>query len=94
MINIGWTTINSQENAEKLAKGSVEERLAACAQVEGPIRSFYLWEGDLESVQEYRITFKFDSETSVKLGNWLKENHPYEIPLWVTVRAQDVSAEY
>lgn len=94
MINIGWTTINSQENAEKLAKGSVEERLAACAQVEGPIRSFYLWAGDLESVQEYRVTFKFDSETSVKLGDWLKENHPYETPQWVTVSAQDVSAEY
>ncbi len=94
MINIGWTTINSEENAEKLAKGSVENRLAACAQVEGPIRSFYRWEGDLESVQEYRITFKFDSETSVKLANWLKENHPYETPQWVTVSARDVSAEY
>jgi tetratricopeptide (TPR) repeat protein len=94
MIHIGWTTINGQENAEKLARGSVEQRLAACAQIEGPIRSFYLWEGELESVQEYRITFKFDSETSVKLGNWLKENHPYETPQWVTVCAQDVSAEY
>jgi tetratricopeptide (TPR) repeat protein len=94
MIHIGWTTINGQENAEKLARGSVENRLAACAQVEGPIRSFYLWEGELESVQEYRITFKFDSETSAKLGSWLKENHPYETPQWVTVSAQDVSVEY
>jgi tetratricopeptide (TPR) repeat protein len=94
MIHVGWTTINGPENAEKLARGSVENRLAACAQVEGPIRSFYLWEGALESVQEYRITFKFDSETAVRLGNWLKENHPYEVPQWVTVSAQDVSAEY
>jgi tetratricopeptide (TPR) repeat protein len=82
------------ENAEKLARGGVEMRLAACAQVDGPIRSFYLWQGALESVEEYRITFKFDSESAVKLGNWLKENHPYETPQWVTVSAQDVSAEY
>jgi len=94
MIHIGWTTINDRENAEKLARGSVENRLAACAQVDGPISSFYLWEGELESIDEYRITFKFDSETSVKLANWLKENHPYETPQWVTVSTQDVSAEY
>lgn len=94
MIHIGWTTINGQVNAEKLAKSCIENHLAACAQIEGPIQSFYLWEGELESVQEYRITFKFDSETSVKLGNWLKENHPYETPQWVTVKAQDVSPEY
>lgn len=94
MIQIGWTTINGQENAEILARGSVENHLAACAQVEGPIRSFYLWEGELESVQEYRVTFKFDSETAVKLENWLKENHPYEIPQWVTVNVQDASVEY
>lgn len=94
MIYVGWTTINSQENAEKLAKGSIEKQLAACAQVEGPIQSFYLWEGELESVQEYRITFKFAAETSGKLGDWLKENHPYETPQWLTVNAQDVSPEY
>lgn len=94
MIHIGWTTVNGAENAEKLARGSVENRLAACAQVEGPIRSFYLWEGNLESVEEYRITFKLDSETSIRLQNWLKDNHPYETPQWVTVSAQDVSTEY
>lgn len=94
MIHVGWTTINGRENAEKLARGSILNQLAACAQVEGPITSYYLWEGELESVQEYRVTFKFASETSVKLQNWLKDNHPYEIPQWVTVEAQDVSAEY
>ena len=94
MIHIGWTTINGKENAEKLARGSVENRLAACVQIEGPISSFYLWDGNLESVDEYRLTFKFDSETASQLESWLKENHPYEIPQWITVNSQDVSAEY
>lgn len=94
MIHIGWTTINGWENAENLARASVDKRLAACAQVEGPIQSFYLLEGNLESVEEYRITFKFDSETANQLELWLKENHSYEVPQWVTVSAQDVSAEY
>lgn len=94
MINIGWTTTNGQENAEKLARGSIENRLAACAQIEGPITSFYRWEGELESVQEYRITFKFVPETAAKLESWLKKNHPYETPQWITVTTADVSSEY
>lgn len=94
MILIGWTTIEGRENAEKLARGSVTLRLAACAQVDGPISSFYLWEGAVAAAEEYRLTFKFDSETAVKLGDWLKENHPYATPQWVVVSAQEVSAEY
>lgn len=94
MIHIGWTTIDNRENAEKLAAACIESRLAACVQVDGPIRSFYLWEGVQESVDEYRITFKFDSESAVELASWLTDNHPYETPQWVTVSARDVGAGY
>ncbi|MDF1578695.1 MAG: divalent cation tolerance protein CutA [Desulfobulbales bacterium] len=94
MIHIGWTTIDNREDAEKLARGAIVSRLAACAQVDGPVRSFYLWQGEEECADEYRITFKFASETSVKLANWLQENHPYATPQWITVSAQDVSAGY
>jgi len=94
MINIGWTTTTDRESAEKLARGSIESKLAACAQVEGPIRSFYRWEGKPESAEEYRITFKFISERAQELETWLRENHPYEIPQWITVQSHSISADY
>jgi len=94
MMHIGWTTINSWENAEKLARGSIEKHLAACAQVEGPINSFYMWEGELDTVEEYRVTFKFVADAADRLEEWIKVNHPYEIPQWITVKAQNVLPEY
>lgn len=94
MMSIGWTTTADRGSAERLARGSVEEKLAACAQVEGPLRSFYNWGGKLESTEEYRITFKFISEKGAELESWLRANHPYEIPQWLTVQAQTVLADY
>ncbi len=94
MISIGWTTTADRESAERLARLSVEMKLAACAQVDGPIISFYRWEGVPTSAEEYRITFKFISEKASELESWLRANHPYEIPQWLAVSAQNVLAEY
>ncbi len=94
MIYIGWTTTTDRESAENLARGSIEAKLAACAEVEGPIRSFYRWEGKLESAEEFRVTFKFIPERAQELEAWLRENHPYEIPQWLTIQSHYVMAEY
>ncbi|MBU0676277.1 MAG: divalent cation tolerance protein CutA [Proteobacteria bacterium] len=94
MMHIGWTMTNDQKSAEKLARGAVEQKLAACAQLHGPVKSYYLWEGNLETVDEFRITFKFVAERAPQLERWLKENHPYEIPQWLAVQASEVLPEY
>ncbi len=94
IMHIGWTTIATLEEAEKLASEAVNERLAACAQVDGPIRSYYLWQDNLERDEEYRITFKFLARNAGKFEIWLKEKHPYELPQWITVQAEHVISEY
>jgi len=94
MMSIGWTTTADRESAERLARTSVEMKLAACAQVDGPVRSFFRWEGQPTSAEEYRVTFKFLSERAAELESWLRENHPYEVPQWLAVEAQHVLAEY
>ena len=42
------TTTDSRAEAMELAREAVEERLAACAQVAGPIASMYWWEDGIE----------------------------------------------
>lgn len=93
-MNIGWTTTSNCEDAEKLAQECVKQRLVACAQVEGPIRSFYSWQGKLENEEEFKVTFKFLAKNTEKLEAWIKENHPYDVPQWITVRADRVLAAY
>ena len=49
------TTTDSRAEAVELGRGAVEARLAACAQVAGPVVSSYWWEGDLERAEEWLL---------------------------------------
>ncbi len=94
MMHIGWTTTETLEDAERLARDAVRERIAACAQVDGPITSFFIWEDELKKTEEYRITFKFVSDRSEKISAWIRENHPYTTPEWLTSVCEDISPDY
>ncbi len=91
---IGWTTVETRDQAESLAAGLIEARLAACVQIEGPITSFYRWENRVEQAGEYRLSVKFLSGRQIELEAWLARRHPYEVPEWVVVRAEHVAEKY
>ena len=93
-ILIGWTTAQSKEDALLLARGLVENSLAACVQVDGPISSTYRWKGVIETNEEWRIAVKFAEDRSEELEQWLLANHPYDEPQWVAVAAEEVSDAY
>lgn len=58
------TTVKRLEDAEELAKGLVEERLAACVQILGPVKSVYRWKGRLEEAEEWLCLIKTRSSLS------------------------------
>lgn len=93
-LSIAWTTVPNSADAERLSREAVAQGLAACVQVEGPVRSFYKWEGKLETGEEYRLMFKFESSRAAALEAWLIEAHPYDTPEWVVVSADAVSQAY
>lgn len=74
------TTIDSREAADGLARGAVAARLAACAQVSGPITSSYWWEGAVESEDEWQVAFKTTTAAYPALEQHLREAHPYDVP--------------
>ena len=47
-----YTVFASAEEAERIGRAVIEERLAACINILGPIRSIYRWEGKIESAEE------------------------------------------
>jgi len=93
-MNIGWTTVAINDDAQKIAKELVESRLAVCVQIDGPITSFYRWDEELKKDQEYRLTIKFLAENTEKVEAWINENHPYDTPEWLSTRAERVSYGY
>ena len=52
------TTTEHREDADRIARTLVEERLAACVQVVGPISSTYRWRGAIETAQEWQCWAK------------------------------------
>jgi periplasmic divalent cation tolerance protein len=74
------TTTDSQEAAEALARSAVEARVAACAQVSGPITSTYWWDGAVESAEEWCVVFKTTAERYPALEEHIRAHHSYDVP--------------
>lgn len=91
---IGWTTVDSEAAAQRLARGLVEAELAACVQIDAGVESVYRWKDNIESEREWRLMVKFAAARSGELLAYLEANHPYDVPEWVTVRAEAVAPAY
>jgi periplasmic divalent cation tolerance protein len=74
------TTTDSRAEAVELAQAAVEARLAACAQVAGPIASTYWWEDGLERAEEWLIMLKLPADRFDDLAEFLAERHSYDDP--------------
>jgi periplasmic divalent cation tolerance protein len=88
------TTLPGRDAAEALATALVEERLAACVQVFGPVESTYRWEGAVERAKEWSLHAKTTLDRRDALMARIDDLHPYEVPEIVAVRADAVSPEY
>jgi periplasmic divalent cation tolerance protein len=87
------TTMPDDDRADALARTLVEERLAACVNVHGPMRSTYRWKGQIECDAERQIVIKTTREQLAKLEARLGALHPYELPEFVAIAA-DASDMY
>ncbi len=74
------TTTDSRAEAVELANAAVQARLAACAQVAGPIASCYWWEDNVERADEWLIMLKLAADRFDELAQFLTERHSYDEP--------------
>ncbi|SDK59836.1 divalent cation tolerance protein [Streptomyces indicus] len=92
-----WTVLTTTDAALKaqlLARGAVDARLAACAQISAPVTSVYRWEGRIETSEEWQILFKTTAERYPLLQEWLQEAHDYETPEIIATPVAAGSAAY
>ena len=88
------TTVDSTEEAERLARSITTARLAACVQIVGPIRSLYWWQDKLDDAQEWLLLIKTTTEASIELEQHIKANHSYDTPEITATQIPWGSAEY
>ncbi|MFF5634749.1 divalent cation tolerance protein CutA [Streptomyces sp. NPDC012825] len=94
MIVTVRTTTDARAKADALARGAVEARLAACAQVSGPLTSVYHWRGAIEASEEWQVEFKTTEARHPALEAHLLAAHDYETPEILATRVTRVSEGY
>jgi len=73
-------TVPSREVGEDIAASLVTERLAACVNILGPVRSVYRWKGELCRDDEHLLLIKTVAGRYAALEERVPDLHPYEVP--------------
>jgi periplasmic divalent cation tolerance protein len=88
------TTTEHREDAERIARALVEQRLAACVQVSGPITSVYRWQEKIETAQEWQCWAKSRRDLYDQVEQAIRGLHPYEVPEILAMPILAGSADY
>ena len=80
--------------ARQLARGALEQKLVACANLLPRIESHYWWQGKITSGPEVLILFKTLSGKLRALEKFISTHHPYDTPEFVVLPITGGSKRY
>jgi periplasmic divalent cation tolerance protein len=87
-------TAPNREQASRMARALVEERLAACVNIVDGVQSVFRWEGKLHEDQEVLCLIKTRPDLLPVLIERVQALHPYEVPEILAFEVADGSAAY
>lgn len=93
-IVLVFTTLESQEDAERLVEELVEARLIACGNVIPGVASIYRWRGEVARHGEVLVLMKTAKARVEELFERAARIHPYEVPELIAVRVDGGFAPY
>ena len=88
------STIDTHQEAERIAQHLVEERLAAGVNIVPKITSIYRWKETLERATEHLMIMKTAEDRLPSLTQRIKELHPYEVPEVIALSIEDGDSAY
>jgi periplasmic divalent cation tolerance protein len=88
-------TCSSEEEASRIARALVSERLAACVNIlESPVRSVYRWKGRVETAMEYLLLIKTRRTRLKALQQAITRLHSYDTPEMIALPVAEGSPKY
>lgn len=75
-----YAVFGSDEEARRIGRAMVDERLAACVNILGPCFSVYHWQGRIEEGDEVAALFKTREARAERLIARIAELHSYDVP--------------
>ena len=92
-----YATFADAEQAARIGRTLVEERLAACVNILGPCRAIYRWQGAIEDSSEVAALFKTAETRAEALVARLSALHSYDVPaaaIWPIAGAPPAYAQW
>ncbi|MBI3784945.1 MAG: divalent-cation tolerance protein CutA [Deltaproteobacteria bacterium] len=87
-------TAGSGDEAERIAATVVDEQLAACVNIVGPIRSIYTWAGKLQHDNEMLLIIKTRAALFSALEQRVRQLHSYQTPEIIALALNAASQPY
>lgn len=88
------TNLPDAASAQALAKLLVEQRLAACVNIQAPCHSVYRWQDKIENTIEVPLLIKTTAERYAALEQAIRAHHPYELPEIIAVPVERGLPDY
>lgn len=88
------TTLPLDADPLTFARAMVTERLAACVNVQAPMTSVYMWEGQIAEDGEHQITMKTHRSRVPALWDRVRELHAYDVPEFIVLPIVDGNDAY
>ena len=82
------------DEAERIGRQVVDERLAACVNILGAIHSIYRWKGSVESSNEVAAIFKTSDDQAGALITRIAALHSYDVPCVATWPIDKILGSY
>jgi len=89
-----YITAGSREEAARIGRALVEERLAACVNILDGMTSIYRWQGSIEEATETVLIAKTRSELFDRLTARVRELHSYDVACVVELKVGRGNAAY
>jgi len=93
-VRIVLTTAGSREEAERMARALVEERVAACVNILPGLTSIYRWQGAVETAGETLLVIKTTQASISSLEAAIGRMHSYEVPELLVLTVESAGKPY
>ena len=95
-LRLVYITTKDREEAHKIGRSLVEDKLAACVNIIDGMESIYRWEGKIEEAKEAILIAKTPYHNVKELTEKVKEMHSYECPCVISLQLseQEGNQEY
>ena len=88
------TSLPTLEQAQTIARKLVENRLAACVQIQQGVKSIYRWDGKICEENEVLLSAKTSRVLWEEIRVFIQNNHPYVLPEIMAFTPADCEQQY